>query len=235
MICHILFDVGFFPSKEHAEVAVDARVARAAAGERAALMSLYREHFTAVHTFAERLLGCSMAADDLVHEVFLALPSALTRFRGQCALSSYLLSITVRRARQHLRGAKRRREGEARAASAGAERAFPAPDADAERRELARCLSQALDALPLSQRVAFVLCEVEERSSQEAGEILGEKPGTVRARVFQAKRRLRERLQELVPEGVRSSNVENTAESTAENTVDSTAESDVASNEQVLR
>ena len=86
---------------------------------------------------------------------------------------------------------------------AGAERVFPGPDADAERRELARCLSQALDALPLSQRAAFVLCEVEERSSQEAGEILGEKPGTIRARVFQAKRRLRERLQELVPEGLR--------------------------------
>lgn len=205
MICHILFDVGLFPPKDErasGAAAQDPRIERAAAGERAALVSLYREHFHAVHSFAERLLGCSMAADDLVHEVFLNLPGALGRFAGQCALSSYLLSITVRRARQHLRGAKRRRESEARAASAGAERVFPGPDADAERRELARCLSQALDALPLSQRAAFVLCEVDERSSQEAGEILGEKPGTVRARVFQAKRRLRERLQELVPESL---------------------------------
>jgi RNA polymerase sigma-70 factor (ECF subfamily) len=202
VICHILFDVGFFASR--AVEPLDPRVERAAAGDRAALVSLYREHFSAVHTFAERLLGCPMAADDLVHEVFLALPGALGRFRGQCALGSYLLSITVRRARQHLRGAQRRREGEARAASAGAERLAPAPDADAERRELARCLSQALDELPLSQRAAFVLCEVEERSSQEAGEILGEKPGTVRARVFQAKRRLRVRLEELVPDGLRS-------------------------------
>jgi RNA polymerase sigma-70 factor (ECF subfamily) len=211
VICHILFDVGLLPSKSERPAgeagAIEARVARAAAGERAALVSLYREHFRAVHTFAERLLGCSMAADDLVHEVFLGLPAALRRFRGQCALSSYLLSITVRRARQHLRGAKRRRESEARAASAGAERLCPAPDAHVERRELARRLNQALDALPLSQRAAFVLCEVEERSSQEAAEILGEKPGTVRARVFQARRRLRERLQELMPDGARAAEV----------------------------
>jgi RNA polymerase sigma-70 factor (ECF subfamily) len=78
------------------------------------------------------------------------------------------------------------------------------PDLDSERRELAARLSAALDELPLAQRAAFVLCEVEERSSVEAAEILGEKPGTVRARVFHAKRRLRERLAELVPEAAQA-------------------------------
>jgi RNA polymerase sigma-70 factor, ECF subfamily len=77
-----------------------------------------------------------------------------------------------------------------------------APDIELQRRELAVQLTRALDALPLSQRAAFILCEVEERSSAEAGEILGEKAGTVRARVFHAKRALRERLAALSPEGL---------------------------------
>jgi RNA polymerase sigma-70 factor (ECF subfamily) len=204
VICHILFDVGLFHPKpvgaaEGASPA-DERVSRAARGERAAFVSLYREHFAEVHMFALRLVGCSMAAEDLAHEVFLALPQALGRFRGQCTLRSYILSITVRRARQHLRAAKRRRAFEARAMSAEDRALVPGPDAELQRRELAARLTRALDALPLSQRAAFILCEVEERSSAEAGEILGEKAGTVRNRVFHAKRALRERLAELTPE-----------------------------------
>lgn len=206
MICHILFDVGLFHPKpvgktEDASHA-DERVGRAARGERAAFVSLYREHFTEVHTFALRLVGCSMAAEDLAHEVFLALPQALGRFRGQCPLRSYILSITVRRARQHLRAAKRRRTLEARAMTDAEVAAAPPPDAELARRELAAQLTRALDALPLSQRAAFILCEVEERSSAEAGEILGERAGTVRARVFHAKRALREQLAALSPDGL---------------------------------
>jgi RNA polymerase sigma-70 factor, ECF subfamily len=208
VICHILFDVGLFHPKPVASAeegsSDDERVGRAARGERAAFVSLYREHFPEVHTFALRLVGCSMAAEDLAHEVFLALPRALGRFRGQCSLRSYILSITVRRARQHLRAAKRRRAIESRAVSTEGVTPAPAPDTELWRRELAAQLTRALDALPLSQRAAFILCEVEERSSAEAGEILGEKAGTVRARVFHAKRALRERLAALSPEGLPS-------------------------------
>ena len=53
----------------------------------------------------------------------------------------------------------------------------------------------ALDALPIEQRVAFVLCEVEDRTSREAAEIIGAPEGTVRTRLFHAKRKLREELE----------------------------------------
>jgi RNA polymerase sigma-70 factor (ECF subfamily) len=39
--------------------------------------------------------------------------------------------------------------------------------------------------------VAFVLCEVEERSSQEVSEIVGAPEATVRTRLFHAKKKLR--------------------------------------------
>lgn len=201
MIYPILFDVGLFDPKpaRAAAAPLDPMIERAASGDGAALVTLYRAHAPRLRTFALRLVGCEMAADDLVHDVFLALPSALSRFRGDCSLHSFLVSITVRSARRHLRSAQRRRRLEARSAE------LPPPedratDAESERRELAVLLSRALDALPLAQRVAFILCEVEEHTSQEVAEILGEQAGTIRARVFHAKRKLRERLSQLAPE-----------------------------------
>ena len=78
---------------------------------------------------------------------------------------------------------------ECRAAEAQPRTAEP-PSQLRERYELAMTLSRALDPLPMAQRTAFILCEVEERSSQETAEILSINPGAVRARVFAAKRTL---------------------------------------------
>lgn len=184
--------VGALDSQENLAV-------RAAGGDREAFVAIYREHFAEVRAFAQRLLGCPMAADDLVHDLFIGLPKALRGFRGDCPLRNYLIAIAIRCAHNHLRAAKRRRQAEDRSTrdpSLGPAR----PDVDFEQQELASLLNRALDCLPLDQRVAFVLCEVEERTSGEAADILGEQAGTVRARVFHAKRRLRRELESLAEE-----------------------------------
>jgi RNA polymerase sigma-70 factor (ECF subfamily) len=46
------------------------------------------------------------------------------------------------------------------------------------------------------QRVAFVLCAVEERTSSEAARIVGAPEPTVRTRLFRARKKLREILSE---------------------------------------
>ena len=71
------------------------------------------------------------------------------------------------------------------------------PDAEFEQAELAALLTRALDELPIDQRVAFVLCKVDGRTSVEVSAMLGEDDGTVRARVFHAKKKLRESLARL--------------------------------------
>ncbi len=165
-------------------------------GEAAAVGEVYDEYHAAVQGLARRLTGDAAAAQDLVHEVFVALPKAIRSFRGDASLRTFLLSMAVNHARHHLRAAARRRmamdrfsrEPRAGAASAGQE-------ADALNRDLGRELSRALDTLPLDQRVAFVLCEVEERTSREVAEIVGAPEATVRTRLFHAKRKLRDELE----------------------------------------
>ncbi len=171
----------------------DSLADRLARGEHDAVVEAYRTHHAAVRAFAQRLVGDAMIAEDLVHEAFVALPASMKRFRGDCSLKSWIVAIAVRHAQKHVRAAQRRRAAESRLAGEPSE-AAPRPDADAERAELARLLTAALDRLPLDQRVAFVLCEVEERTSAEVAAMLDEKDGTIRARVMHAKKKLREDL-----------------------------------------
>jgi RNA polymerase sigma-70 factor (ECF subfamily) len=74
------------------------------------------------------------------------------------------------------------------------------PEQHAARVALAAALNRALDTLPLDQRVVVVLCDVEERTAVEAAAITGAPEATVRTRLFNARRKLRARLER---EGVR--------------------------------
>jgi RNA polymerase sigma-70 factor (ECF subfamily) len=171
-------------------------VARLRQGETAAVGEAYDAHQAAVQAFARRLVGDAAAAQDLVHEVFVALPKAIHGFRGDARLRTFLLSMTVNHARHHLRAAARRRAAMDRfARDPSNDTRDPGQERHAMSRDFGRELSRALDALPLDQRVAFVLCEVEERTSRDAAEIVGVPEATVRTRVFHAKRKLREELE----------------------------------------
>jgi RNA polymerase sigma-70 factor (ECF subfamily) len=154
---------------------------------------LYRSHSGAVRSFARRLLGDVAAAEDLVHDVFVAAADAMKHYRGEATVRTFLLSIAVHIARKHVRAAARRRAAVERAGAEGREPS-PTPEEDSQRRELAEALHRALDALPIEQRVAFVLLEMDERSCTEAAAIVGVPEATIRTRLFHAKRRLRDLL-----------------------------------------
>jgi RNA polymerase sigma-70 factor, ECF subfamily len=170
-------------------------VERLRSGEVAAVGDVYDLYQAAVQALARRLTGDAAAAQDLVHDVFVALPKVIRSFRQDAALRTFLLSITVNHVRHHLRSAARRRAAMHRFSRETHEKAVPGEEAGALQRELGRELSRALDTLPLDQRVAFVLCEIEERTSREAAEIVGTPEATMRTRLFHAKRKLREELE----------------------------------------
>lgn len=169
-------------------------VERLRRGESAAIAEVYDRHQATVHAFARRLVGDAETARDLVHDVFLALPKAISRFQGQASLKTFLISIAINQARHHVRSAARRRKAFERFANEP-QNDSSLPDEATQKRHLARELTRALDLLPLEQRVAFVLLEVEERTSREAAEIAGTNEATMRTRLFHAKRKLREELE----------------------------------------
>jgi RNA polymerase sigma-70 factor (ECF subfamily) len=182
-------------------VTADDLVERLRRGDADAVGTAYDLHHAVVRAFARRLLDDGAAAEDLVHEVFVALPKAIRSFRGESSLRTFLISIAVRRAQHHVRSATRRRAAMERLAREPARTsAATDPERAAQGEELARALARALDRIPVEQRVAFVLCDVEERTSDEAARIAGVPDATMRTRLFHARRKLRLLLAE---EGIR--------------------------------
>jgi RNA polymerase sigma-70 factor, ECF subfamily len=185
------------PAAVAAATGDDELVVRLRRGERMAIGEAYAAHHAAVRAFARRLVGDDAAAEDIVHDTFVALPDAVGRFRGEGSLRGFLIGVAANRGRRHIRSAMRRRRAMDRLAEStsvrGADHA-PDPGVEAARKRLADRLSAALDELPVDQRVTFVLCEVEQRTSVEVATILDVPEGTVRSRLFHARRRLRELL-----------------------------------------
>jgi RNA polymerase sigma-70 factor, ECF subfamily len=163
-------------------------------GDEAALREAYLAHRPALLRFARRLLGDAAAAHDLVHEVFVRLPRVVRRMRSGASLEGFLIAVALNHARHHVRSAARRRRAQTRLALEPPREPGGAPDQELERRRLALALSTALDRLPIDQRVAFVLCAVEERTSADAAALAGTNESTMRARLFHARRKLREQL-----------------------------------------
>lgn len=174
----------------------DDLVERLRNGDRDAVEQAYIEHHAAIRSFSRRLVGDDGSAEDIVHETFVALPRAIRRFRGDGSLRSFLIGVAVNHSRRHVRSSVRRRAATERLA-AREELAPKVADASDElaRRRLAAKLWAALDRLPIDQRVVFVLCEAEQRTSVEVAGIVGAPEGTVRTRLFHAKRKLREMLE----------------------------------------
>lgn len=172
----------------------DEFLSRLRQGDSNALGQAYDRHHEAVRGFARRLVGSEDEAEDLVHETFLTLPSAIEGFRGMSSLRTFLISIAANHARHFVRSAARRRAAMDRFARETSPE--PAsPEHGASDRELATALTRALDELPIDQRVAFVLCEVESRSSTEVAEIVDAPEATVRTRLYHARQKLRAALE----------------------------------------
>ena len=176
------------------ELAADSLTRRLERGDAAALTEVYNAHRARVWTVARRMIGDSALAEDLVQEVFIRLPQAIRRYRGESSLGSFILGIAINNSKHYVRTAARRRQLAERQATESPPAASPSPDAAMDDHRLADAIARALDELSLAQRAAFVLCEVDQQTSVQAAAILGIPDATVRTRLHAAKQRLRQRL-----------------------------------------
>jgi RNA polymerase sigma-70 factor (ECF subfamily) len=170
---------------------------RIAEREPAAIDEIYREHHTALRGFSRRLVGDHETAEDLVHDVFIALPDAIRRFRGDASLRTFLFAIAVRRGHKFIRSASRRRAAMTRLADQPLAPTLT-PDRALQQQQAAETLYRALDRLPDDQRTAFVLCEIDQLTAGDAAVIAGAPEATMRTRLFHARKKLRALLSEEV-------------------------------------
>jgi len=183
-------------------------LARAAAGDADALETLMSRYSARIYRLAYGVTRNPSDAEEVVQDVFLQMVLKGTGFEGRAAVSSWIYRVTTNVALNKRRGKRREletsleehlptfkadghREGE---------RAFlvadwsATPEAELLSGEWRRVLTEAIERLPDHYRAVLVLRDVEELSSDEVAEIVGDTVAAVKTRLHRARMALREQL-----------------------------------------
>lgn len=191
---------------------------RARRGDEAAFLSLYERHHAPMFRFACRLLDSQASAEDVVHDCFIDLvraptdDSAANFDAARGSLRNYLLGMVRHRALKLFRRAAREcelkddavDEAHTRGSAGGCRervqrgeqgrRGEEEPLVRLLDAELSEVVRRAVAQLPPLQRESLVLYEYGELSLAEVAEVVGADVGTVKARLFRARRSLQRTL-----------------------------------------
>jgi RNA polymerase sigma-70 factor (ECF subfamily) len=168
-----------------------------------ALAQAVRDHARILFRAARRLGFAEPEAEDLVQEVFTTFLERLDRFEGRSHLQTWLFGILHRKAleRRRATAADERNDPidevfESRFDQKGE---WSRPPADLERlflsKELGELIHGCMDGLPVNQREAFVLREVEGFETSEICKILEVSVTNFGVLIHRARARLRECLE----------------------------------------
>ena len=176
-------------------------VARALKGMPDAWAELVHRHHAAVFRAAHAALVSRADADDAAQDAWIAAWKALGDFRGRSSFRTWLLAIAWRKALDRRRGVAgwmrmlRIERGED---DDGRFVELEATGIDAEAAALDRTARARMKALvkglPRAHRDALLLVATQELTYAEAAALLDEPVGTVKWRVSDARRMLRERM-----------------------------------------
>jgi RNA polymerase sigma-70 factor, ECF subfamily len=131
-------------------------------------------------------------AEDVAQEAFVKAYRCFRQLRDRDRFRAWLVRMTWRLALDRQRGNRRRAERELEHAAQPP--ASNTADPIVTRERIVQ-LWQAIDALPDKLRVVTILAGIEGHDMREVAVLLGLPEGTVKSRLFLARRRLKEQLQ----------------------------------------
>ena len=170
-------------------------VRRVLAGQTDDFRVLVDRHQQSIFRIASGLVGNREEAQDVTQEAFLAAFANLSGYdSSRAAFSTWLFTIARNRCLNLL---KRRRPIALNALDSIGDVASADPIVS---QELSQQLDRALASLPVEQRSAFVLAEIEELPYAEIARIERTSIGTVKSRIHRAKQRLQSLLEPVMRE-----------------------------------
>ncbi len=162
----------------------------AAHRDEAAFEALVRRHGSMVWGICRRLLRDHHDAEDAFQVTFLVLARKGQSIAQRELVANWLYAVAYQTAlkARSMKARRRMREGQV--------TNMPAPEAVSlnHRDDLTESLDRELSRLPDKYRIPIILCELQEKTHQEAAELLGWPIGTVSGRLSRAKSLLAQRL-----------------------------------------
>ena len=167
---------------------------------------LFEHYHSMVYQLAYRILREREEALDVTQEVFLSIYRKLHRFRGEASIKTWIYRIavnkTMNRCRwwnrlrrcgtvsldEHLSNDHRRNPSETLAAGGRS------PEESLLMREERERIEQLLLRLPVQQRIAVVMRDIDGMSYEEIAEATQVSPGTVKSRIARGRDELRRSL-----------------------------------------
>ena len=202
-----------YPPPEQPDDGEALLIARSRRGDTAAFNQLILIHQQAVYTLAYRMLGDPENAADVTQEALFAAFRGIASFRGG-SFRAWLLRIASNACCDYWRRS-RRRPGESlealsepgESSDEGLAQQFADderwnPETLALRGELQALIQAGLERLPLEQRVAVILSDIQGLSYDEIASATTSSLGTVKSRIARGRAQLRDYLQrhvELLP------------------------------------
>ena len=167
-------------------------IERVLSGDMSAARELYDAHVAGVHRLAKRMTANDELAQEATQDAFVRVFRGLHGFRRDAALRTWIHQIAVSAILTAMRG--RKRWDARRAEIEEADRVVKQPPSSEP--YLRDRLYAAIDALPDIYRSVFVLHAIEGHSHEEIATLLRIPPGTSKARLSQAREKLRNALKE---------------------------------------
>jgi RNA polymerase sigma-70 factor (ECF subfamily) len=177
-------------------------------GDTEAFEQLFSRHTRAMINFAYRFVRNRELAEELAQEIFLRVYEGAAGYHARAKFTTWLYRIATNVClneirRPHFRAAfqspanVRLRDDEA--GSVGVE-ARNEPVKRLELQAISRALKQALEQIPETQRIAFILNKYEELPYAEVAEVMRISEKAVKSLIHRAKETLAEKLKPMLPE-----------------------------------
>ncbi len=173
------------------------------ARDKAALTAAVNENTATLLRVAWGMGWVGTEAEDIVQQTFVTFLQTVPNFEGRSSLRTYLIGILYKKSLEKRRASTREEAVdpidqvfEKRFGIAGLWNTFPrGPEDEAASRETAVIVEQCIENLPLDQRTAFYLKEVEHQPTETLCNILGITTTHLGVLLFRARNRLRECVQ----------------------------------------
>lgn len=172
------------------------------AGDRTEFARFVEAYSGVIYRLALKMVGNPQDAEDVLQETFIKAFRHISGFDGRSKLSTWLYRIATNEALMLLRRRKHNFLSIDEPVENTEEEQEPLeivdwcclPEDELMSAEARKYLDQAIDKLPTSLRVVFLLREIEGLSTQESAEVLNLSETAVKTRLSRARLRLREQL-----------------------------------------